>query len=624
MRLGIAVRIIQRNISLILLAPERSHLMKTKILLFLILIAACSALGSRALLAQLEDVIRVPQGTRLMMDLETPLDSSVTREGDEVYLRMRNDVRVGSKLAIPRNVVIKGTVSRVEPSMVNGKKREAELHVRLGEITLTDGGILKVVSEPIKLDTRDNIEPMGAAKVLNGGLQGLSQSASVVTTGAMIGAMYGGGFKRAAYGAAAAASVGMATGIFKKSKGNGGEVQLFPGSVMETFLSEPLEIAKPSLLSKEIPSSLQSTWASGMAATGNRIDTAPPPPNLSNRNGIVVADNSAPHAVSPPVFNSFSVENASKAIEESEKTAADSVDSFARPDNIFKVKVDVNLVPIDVVVRDRSGQPKAALRKEDFRVFEDGVEQSIQMFSKGQAPLAVALVIDRSGSVAPLMGRIKTAAYQALQQLNRDDTVCLFAFAGDVQRLENLTNDRRRIANRIGMIKAGGGTRIMDAVDEALRYMHQAAPDRRRAVILISDNLEGSSFTSADRVVQTALETEAVVYSVKLTERQSPHGMGGSILGLSIPSIPLPSMGRDPVSTITKDTGGELFSVTSSSIDSAFSTAISRLRLRYTLGYTPDKRSRPRHYHAIEVRLASSFGKAGTDYTVLSRRGYYE
>ena len=82
--------------------------MKAKVLLSLILIAECSALGSRAMLAQLEDVMVVPKGTKLMMDLETPLDSFTNREGDDIYLRIRNDIRVGNKLAIPRGVVIKG------------------------------------------------------------------------------------------------------------------------------------------------------------------------------------------------------------------------------------------------------------------------------------------------------------------------------------------------------------------------------------------------------------------------------------------------------------------------------------------------------------------------------------
>jgi Ca-activated chloride channel homolog len=562
------------------------------------------------------------------MDLETPLDSSVSREGDVVYLRTRNDVRVGDKLAIPRDVFIKGMISQVEPGMVNGKKRDAELHVRLGEITLTDGGILKVVSEPIKLDTRDNVEPKGVAKVLNGGLQGLSQSVPVAATGAIYGAISNVGGKRVAYGVAAgvgaAAAVGITTAIFKKSMGNGGDVLLPPGSVMETFLSEPLEVANPSLLSKEYPSSLQSAQSSGPATAVISSKTAKAPYGIVNREGIVVADSGASEAVLPPVFNSSNGENAHPATEEQPETAGGPADWSARPGDIYTFKVGVNLVPIDVVVRDRSGAPTSALRKKDFRVFEDGVEQSIQMFSKDQAPLAVALVIDRSGSVAPMIGSIKTAAYQALQQLKREDAICLFAFAGDVEQLEDLTNDRWRIASQIGTIKAGGGTHIMDAVDEALLYMHQAAPDRRRAVILISDNLEGDSSTSMDRIVQTALECEAVIYSLKLTAQQIPRGMGGLIPGLPVPSIPVPRMGRDLVSIITKDTGGELFSVLASSINSAFSTAISRLRLRYTLGYAPDKRSGPGSYHAVDVRLANGFGRVGTDYTVLSRRGYYE
>ena len=123
---------------------------------------------------------------------------------------------------------------------------------------MTDGGILKAVLDPIKLDSRDSVEPVGVAKVINGGLQGISQSAPAVATGAIYGAMSSGGFKGAASGAAAgaaaAATVGVVTGLFKKSKGNGGEVELPPGSVMEAVLSAPLEIANPSLLSKEIPS----------------------------------------------------------------------------------------------------------------------------------------------------------------------------------------------------------------------------------------------------------------------------------------------------------------------------------------------------------------------------------
>ena len=119
------------------------------------------------------------------------------------------------------------------------------------------------------------------------------------------------------------------------------------------------------------------------------------------------------------------------------------------------------------------------LREEDFRVLEDGVERDIQFFSRDKLPLAVALVIDRSGSVAPLMNQVQTAAYQALQLLKAGDQVCLFAFAGNVELLEGLTTNRQRVANRIGSIQAGGGTQIVDAVSEALHSLRR--PRRRPA-----------------------------------------------------------------------------------------------------------------------------------------------
>src|SRR4029453_9418426 len=65
----------------------------------------------------------------------------------------------------------------------------------------------------------------------------------------------------------------------------------------------------------------------------------------------------------------------------------------------FKMTVNVQLVMVDAVVRDRTGRPMDALRREDFRVFEDGTERPITSFSQDKLPLAVALVVDRSGRV---------------------------------------------------------------------------------------------------------------------------------------------------------------------------------------------------------------------------------
>jgi VWFA-related protein len=244
--------------------------------------------------------------------------------------------------------------------------------------------------------------------------------------------------------------------------------------------------------------------------------------------------------------------------------------------------------------------------------------------------MAIALVIDRSGSVAPLMPAVQSAAFQALQLLKAGDEVCLFTFAGDVEMLEELTPNRQRVANRIGGIRAGGGTAIVDAVSEALRYLDTAAHDRRRAVILISDNIEGHSSTPVERAIEFALESEAVVYSVRVGAGSSG---GAGLPGLpGIPGISrLPGLGSssDLVREITKETGGEIFDATGGgSIAAALTTAVDRLKLRYTLSYASEKsglaRSAKGGYHRIQVKLVSRFGRADTDYTIHSRSGYYD
>src|SRR5262245_11429802 len=100
---------------------------------FILIMLALAAVGSQSL-AQLLDAIRLEKGTRLMLDMDTPLSSSTAREGDTIYLRVRNDVRVGDKLAIPRGTVMRSVVSHVQPGVVNGKRRKAAVEIQLQEI----------------------------------------------------------------------------------------------------------------------------------------------------------------------------------------------------------------------------------------------------------------------------------------------------------------------------------------------------------------------------------------------------------------------------------------------------------------------------------------------------------
>ena len=115
----------------------------------------------------------------------------------------------------------------------------------------------------------------------------------------------------------------------------------------------------------------------------------------------------------------------------------------------FTLKVDVNMVVVEATVRDDKGRIVDDLKGENFHVFEDGVEQKITYFSRDELPLAVALVVDGSGSILPMLGELHRAAYDTLSQLKPEDQVALYAFAVHPERLVDLTTDRRSIAQSL-------------------------------------------------------------------------------------------------------------------------------------------------------------------------------
>jgi len=586
---------------------------------FAVILMACGWLAAQnGTVSPAAGDVRIKSGFKLMLDLDTPLNSNTVRIDDIVWFTARHDVKIDGRVAMFRGTPIRGSVVSVKPAIVNGKNQRSEIQIRLEEIPLAEGGSLAIAAQTLRVQG----EKAG---------QSVTQTAvGQASQGAMLGGMIGRSAKGAGIGAVAAIGIGVVGAVLQGS-GPSSDVDLPVGSIFEAKLERPLTIPAPTMLAKAVPKPpVPATSDSPPLSAGA-------PAVLVTIPDQGISESKEKPEGNVPAFESLAANEIPPApAAPASSTAAVDVPKTETPptEGLATLKVDVNLVQVDTIVRDRTGKPMSSLRQEDFRVFEDGAEQRIQFFSRDQQPLAVALVIDRSGSVAPLMSNVQTAAYQSLQLLKAGDEVCLFAFAGNVELLEELTPNRQRVANRIGGIRAGGGTAIVDAVSEALRYLEAAAPDKRRAVILISDNAEGRSAMPVDYAVELALETEAVVYSVKVGNTASAGSVLGipGIPGLPLPRLPLPrigGVGGDPVPTITKETGGEIFDATGgSSIGAALTTAVDRLKLRYTLSYTPPNAGVPGSakgaYHRIEVRLVSRFGRPDTDYTVHARSGYYD
>lgn len=576
--------------------------------------------------------VSVPAGERLALELEDSLHTGHNVAGDFAHFTTIREVVLGYETVIPAGSSVRATLTEVKKPGRRG--RPGEISLQFDEIVLSDGTTLPLAARVVNAGFANIGQGRQGVRVKGeGGLSGRDVLTVAVGAGqgALIGATIGGG-KGAGYGGAIGAGIGLMEILLRK----GPHLDLPRGMLFEVELEKDLGIPQDSV----------ARFNSG----GAQLASLPPASNSSTSNSSSTSSWSAstddpfrfpddPDAVPAPDEPVPDFPESEPTATEEGTTVASNREPLPTPgaptdlppappavgppppppdigdQEAYKLRVDVRLVMVEAFVRDQHGRPMDDLKKEDFRLWEDGAEQKITHFSRDELPLAVALVVDRSGSVAPFMPELRRAAYETLSQLKQGDEVALFSFDSEVDRLEELTTDRRRIAERIARIRAGGGTNISDALAEATHYLALAARDRRRIIILISDNQETTrGHTGQGTVIRRALETEVVIYSVKTPGEPTPLTM----------RIPNWLGGGTSVRRVTEETGGEIIDVDRvGSLRAALAAVVSRLKTRYTLGYSSSNKQRDGAFRRIEVHLTDRYGRPERDYSVYARRGYY-
>jgi Ca-activated chloride channel homolog len=548
------------------------------------------------------EFVTIPAGQKFIMQLETPLHSRTTRKGDSVEFTTAAEVAGDGEVLIPNKSLVRAKVTKAKRAgRISGR---AEIQLQFNDVTLADGTVMPIKAtivrmgfDPVDLDDGEDPKLKGEA----GAGTDAKTVASASAQGAIIGVLTGGA-TGAAYGAAAGAAIS-AIGMALR---RGPDLDLPRSTMFEARFDKPIDIPMKSLQARKTPAAAPEQGEQAAAASPE-VEKVRDRPVLKDvhrdkPSGEIAAaepPETPPDAEASPADPPVRMDSAPASMEAVAPT----------------IRVKVQMVQVDAVVRDRAGRMVDNLAADDFRVYEDGVLQEILSFSHDELPIAVALVIDRSGSVSPYISELRRIAARALDQLKPKDEVCLFSFADAIDRLEDLTTDRRRITDALDRIRAGGGTNITDALHDAVNYLAQSAPGRRHAVILISDNQQTVNPQSSESAtIQTAMETETVVYSLKTSGNPLQFGA-------QLPSLIFQG---NPVGKITQETGGEIISVNRvSSLDSALGSVISRLRMRYSLGYYPSGTAQGGAFHEISVRLTDGHGKAGRDYFMHAKRGYY-
>ena len=288
---------------------------------------------------------------------------------------------------------------------------------------------------------------------------------------------------------------------------------------------------------------------------------------------------------------------------------------FAQEQSEGVLRANVNLVLVDATVKTKAGQIMGDLKKEDFELREDGVVQNVQIFSRDELPLNVALVLDLSDSIGPFLGPLRDAANTALAALKPEDEVALFTFATEAELRVPFTNDKKKIAEQINAFKVGGATNINDGIFVAAKYLLNTPPKGRRVIILISDDVGTyAGGQGTHDIVTELIGADAVLYNLKIPGYNPP----GTLLAATM------EKGLVNIRKVMDQTGGEIFDVRDvAHLDTVFAALIERIKTRYTLGYYTKASAAEGKPHKLDLRLASSFGKKGRDYVVLAKNGYY-
>ena len=288
---------------------------------------------------------------------------------------------------------------------------------------------------------------------------------------------------------------------------------------------------------------------------------------------------------------------------------ATSAANSQQPDATFRAYTDLVVIP--VTVTDTLNRFVLGLQKEDFHLFEDGVEQNVAHFSGEDEPLSVGVLFDESGSMAYKLPTSRDAVTKLLNTLTKDDEAFLVEFADVAKVSVAFAGHTEEIQAALKNAQAGGLTAMLDAVDIGLREMKKAK-NSRKAIVVVSDGGDNRSHYTAAQIESLVREADVQIYAMGVFESVFS-------LGLTPEEISGPRL----LSEIAAQTGGRAFAAAVPGDMPSVATRIAvELRNQYVLGYYPKNKARDGKYRKVEVKLSPPPG-LGSVLKVHWRLGYY-
>jgi VWFA-related protein len=273
-------------------------------------------------------------------------------------------------------------------------------------------------------------------------------------------------------------------------------------------------------------------------------------------------------------------------------------------------RAESNLVVVPVSVTDTVNRFVLGLRKEDFKLFDNGVEQPIAHFSGEDIPLSIGLAFDISGSMDFKLRAARDAAATMLKTMGPDDEAFLTEFNEKVDLTVPFTSKTEQIRDALQKVQPGGLTALLDAVNFALTEMKHAK-NARKAIVIVSDGGDNSSKYTSAQIEALVREADVEIYAMGVFDPLAS-------LALSAEEVSGPRL----LSEIAIQTGGRAFAASvSSDMPSVAARIAIELRNQYVLSYYPRDQVKDGKYHTVEVKVSQPSGVPALK--MHWRQGYY-
>jgi Ca-activated chloride channel homolog len=299
--------------------------------------------------------------------------------------------------------------------------------------------------------------------------------------------------------------------------------------------------------------------------------------------------------------------------EERKKPVKPELDSKSTQNKDYKIGVNVDLVVVHTSVVDKNGKFVSGLKRESFKVYEDGVGQNIVSFSQEDVPVSLGIVIDTSGSMRDKFDSVTKAALAFIRASNPNDETFLIGFNDEVELLEDYTNDIDLIGDDLNNTVVTGGTALWDAIYLSVQKAHSGSRPKK-ALIVITDGEDRDSYYKLDEMVAKVQESDVQIYGIGFLNEAPDKGLFGHWTKSE------PEKAHDALQKISDETGAKAFFPKDiSEIQTIVSEIAYELRNQYSIAYTSTNSARDGTWRRLKVTLESPASGLRVRY----RNGYF-